>query len=104
MESREGGPGRLSAGGKDAEGAEGGYAGEIIPEATWVGFRFLGENLGKSFKVFRGDIATGAYFKEESFEEVASRFKVKEEGEGVSIRFAAVGRRDVRFKVDGQFQ
>ena len=43
----------------------GGYAGEIIPEATWVGFRFCGENMGKSLKVFQGDIAVGTYFKEE---------------------------------------
>ena len=65
MESREGElePGGLTADGKDG-GVEGGYAGEIIPEMTWVDLRFFGEDLGKSFKVFREDIAMGTYFKE----------------------------------------
>ena len=81
MESGGEEQGGLSAAGKYGEGARVGIVGQIVLEATWVGIRFWGEDLGKKFKV------SG---KTEPWEPV-SKFKVGDEG-GIPIRFVAMGR------------
>ena len=63
------------------EEQEGGYAGEIILEATWVGSNFFweGGGFGKQFESFPGGVAMATYFRL-LFGDVTRRFKVGDEG------------------------